>query len=413
MKKSVSTIWFLVFFFNMTVLVYEHTTIKGYHSLISAPAHGMPSDSAVLDLIDDETKFEEYSEQTLKIREHQTLIEILKLLAITGLSAIFIFGKTRRKASELLDRQMNIIDDRITASPLSEINISVLFFVLCVAIDYSAVIMSLLNSQPAFAILASSVMIVLILAILPFVATIFLNLLEKYGTVLIIVLYISHISQMIYEFLSQKNVNLNRMEQVSIEMFAPATQNLLKEMDLADRVYREREQSKSVNAALVGWGAYERIEIYGNYEQFSIDEFNAILLHEIGHSKDHSLFKKFGTHISIVVLELFIMLSILWFAAPSYERDGTSRECAFILMAIMYIFLARHWLQALHHLVSQKAEEHSDTLAWKKGYNVDLASVLFRIAEGSWEYLRSTYLYNLLHNYHPTIYERLERLLKE
>src|SRR5690606_8498397 len=102
-----------------------------------------------------------------------------------------------------------------------------------------------------------------------------------FGSKLIIACYVAYYIKAITELLDQDPVDLSELEKVPIESFSEKVQEFLRERNLQDKVYQEKNKSKSVNAALVGWGDYERIEIYGDHDNFDKEEFESVLMHEI------------------------------------------------------------------------------------------------------------------------------------
>lgn len=410
MKKSVICIWALLCFINSGVFIHEYFLSQYYLNHVNDSTFGLSPNSGTLKLAKNEEQFQKYSTESITARKKIVLKEFCTLLAITLLSSLFIFEFLRKRSSKCMDRQLSVIDSKLASSSLSEINKIALCSVLFLAISNYNTLFRLLFSNLALSLFTFSFLVLISLFFIPILTSISIKLLYKYEAVIITILYSAHIVRLILDFMSQTSVDLSKMKKVSIDQFAIATQNLLKETKLDDKVYIEKKMAGSVNAALVGYGKYEHIEIYGDYKQFTESEFNAILLHEIGHDKDKSLFKKFGTRLAFLIFEMFLMLGLFLVVAPAFADETTTTAGAFIFLAIIYFCLARHWIRSVHHLVSQRAETASDMLAKSKGYSTHLAAVLFRIAIDSKNYLISSYFYNLLHNLHPTVYNRIELL---
>ena len=68
------------------------------------------------------------------------------------------------------------------------------------------------------------------------------------------------------------------------------------------------------------------------------------------------------------------------------------------------------WLLLFHKLTSQTAENSADFIAKVHGYGEDLSKVLFDITVKGETSIQTTWFYNALRSYHPTVYERIENL---
>ena len=60
----------------------------------------------------------------------------------------------------------------------------------------------------------------------------------------------------------------------------------------------------------------------------------------------------------------------------------------------------------------KNAENSADLIAKAHGYGQELSKVLFDITVKGETAIQSTWLFNAIRSYHPTVYERIERLNK-
>ncbi len=249
--------------------------------------------------------------------------------------------------------------------------------------------------------------------ILPLIIITFTKMFQLYGVRLIIACYVAYFIKTSSEFLSQSTVDLEVMKKISIDNFSPKIQAVLIKQNLHDKVYKEIKPKSSINAALVGWGSKERIEIYGNHNGFSEEEFESILLHEIGHSAKISLLIKVSVLFTLKLIEAAFLISIYVWISKEYCDFNISRISAFMILYIAYQIFGYKWLMGFHKLASQYAETDADNFAKSYKYGEELGNVLYNICINSKEYIQSTFLYNMLISYHPTVYKRIESLAKK
>ena len=235
-------------------------------------------------------------------------------------------------------------------------------------------------------------------------------LFHKFGKNLIMGYYIAWLLFTMYEFSGVEPVDTVKMKIVNPKVFPSVVQTELKNYNLYDKVYQEVEPSKDKNAALVGFGEYRRIEIYGKFLEENEEGLYAVMLHEIGHAYDNSLLKKVIMYVVLIISEMIIFMLIYTKIAPKFHNNRISTFTAFMLFALIYLLFFKQWIFSCFKLVSQNAENNADKFAKNLGYGKPLGKVLYDIVIEAREYLAPTYLFNVFRSTHPPIDRRVNYL---
>lgn len=231
-----------------------------------------------------------------------------------------------------------------------------------------------------------------------------------FGRNLILGYYISILLFTFYEFTSIESVDNQKMKKIDSSIFPSLVQEQLNNYSLYNNVYEEIEFSKDKNAALVGYGEYRRIEIYGKFLLENEEGLYAVMLHEIGHAFDNSLIKKVVIYIILLLIEMIIFILIYEKIAPKFQTNLISKFTSFALLSIIYILFIKQWLFTIFKFISQNAENEADKFAKSLGYGNQLGKVLYDIVIESKEYLAPSYIYNIFRSTHPPIYSRVNFL---
>lgn len=252
----------------------------------------------------------------------------------------------------------------------------------------------------------------LIVLVFPFFILAVFKLFRIFGSSMIIACYMAYVLEFLFTVFSGDDVDLTKMRQISIANFSPTVQHMIQSSNLENRVYVEIEPSENPNAALVSWGSYERIEIYGKFLNFKPQEFEAVLLHEIAHSKNESLLFKNFVGVFTVLLEMALMVYLYILIENDHDEDDMSVPATFIALYVIYFCSFKRWIDVLNRLTSQIAEMEADIIARNQSYGPQLANVLFKISMKTLNYIQAGTVYNMLKSDHPTIYQRIEYLGK-
>jgi Zn-dependent protease with chaperone function len=244
----------------------------------------------------------------------------------------------------------------------------------------------------------------------PTVACFCIRLLRAYGVRFILACYISFFIYQLLDVFTGNEVDLGRMEKMSPDVFSEKIRGLLKRQGLSDSVYRETTPGEESNAALVGIGKKERIEIYGSINDLSMDSIESVMMHEIGHSVYESLLRKISVYLFLVYLEMLVLVFIYTKVSGLYACDTISRDGSFLILAALYQVLIRPWFFVFYNLTSHMAEISSDMFTKEYGYGAILQRILYRITIDSRDLICSNWLFNVYTKMHPNIYSRIEYL---
>jgi len=396
---------------GVTNLLYELHTNYALESVLLTNTPGLPPNSKTLDLIADEQKFINSQLKALKKRENRIPNEVLRYFCLLASASLFLSVYLKSKLEYAITEALAIFPKFNMLGNMKEgmlISIITTFIFASVFGDRLVTVFLSSGEIPAVSALFYTL---LCLFIFPTLYLLIRKLLCIYSDKLVIACYMAYFIKATSEFITLDDVNPATMKSVDISEFSPAVRDYLIERRLQNRVYSERIiKSQNINAALIGWGIYERIEIYGDYRQLTNGEFDAVLMHEIGHSQDYSLIKKVSVLFALKALEMLFILYIYNSGSKKFADGFMTRQGAFIVLFTMYMFFLNKWLLMAHKLVSQAAETAADSIAKTRGYGKELSKVLYDITLKGETNLQTTWLFNSLKSYHPTIYNRIEHL---
>ncbi|KAM0681194.1 hypothetical protein GINT2_000388 [Glugoides intestinalis] len=409
MKTAFLSAFWLSFFLGIFILTNE--LLFNFWSMrnIEVEPYGLPVDSKTLEFASKDEDYVDSQQKALSKRVKRVWNEILRHFYVLAAGLLFLNLSFRNFVKTLVTNLVKTFPKyRDSVKTKEMITISFIITLFLASVFGGTLISDIENITIVGVILFYIFLFIFIIPILYFIEN---KLLKIYSRQLIIACYIAYFVKAISELVSVDDVNLESMMKVDIKTFSPEVQSYLKERGLEERVYAEKgEVEKSLNAALVGWGAFERIEIYGKYDELSGRELESILMHEIGHSQDHSLTKKILILFTIKLIEMCVMLKLYMVVSEKFSDELISRNGAFFALLFIYLLFINRWLFIFHKITSQVCEANADSIAKEHGYGAELANVLYDITVSSNYVIRSTQLFNALKSYHPTIYSRIEHL---
>lgn len=372
--------------------------------------YGLPENSKILKLATNDNLFVPSQASALSKRISRIPDEIIRHLVILGIAMMFLNKYFKEKSQQFIIQFSQKIPKIGSDLRINEgIFISmVTTLIIATVFGGTGILKGIFVSGSI--LIPFLLYLVIGIFIIPTIYFIVNKLLKIYSARLILACYIAYFVKAFSEFATLDDVNLENMKKVDISIFSEPVREYLKERGLENRVYTERKKSETLNAALSGWGSFERIEIYGDHKNLSEREFEAILMHEIGHSQDYSLFKKIIVLFSLKLVEGCIVLYLYNSLAHQFTDDIVTKNGAFFILFVIYFFFLNRWLLIFHKLVSQTAEFSADTIAKNHGYGDELSKVLYDITVKGESNLRSTWFFNSLKSYHPTVYNRIEYL---
>lgn len=395
---------------NFAIIFYEYTTATAFKSAIFEPTMGLPVDSKTLKIAGKDKMFQKAEFKAVNKRLKRIKDEVIRNILILVVSLLFLSKNLRRKLINFSGHRITIVMKEMTSEKTEEINYICIMAILLGMIVYGDTPGKLINEKNSSFLLNAILYFLIFFFILPLMVLLVIKILKAYKSSFIIICYIAYFLKTFSELVTDDDVNLEQMKKISSEGFSQPLQDLLKRQGLDDKIYQEKVKSKSINAALVGWGSGERIEIYGDHEDFTDSEFESVLIHEIGHSQNYSLIKKILALFTIKFAEMIILLIIYNHLAKHYADTMLSISGAFMVLYLLYLVFGKKWIMIFHKLTSHYAETSADLTAKMMGYGGKLSKVLYSITIKSGDYIYSSYLYNLVRSYHPTIFDRIEYL---
>lgn len=410
MKKNLKAAIAVSFVLTLSVYFYELISINAFKKDLKKGNFGVPKNSNTQKLGE---KMENYRENLYEASNERIRIVIKKIITeiiyicvcgaiLIDTIRIFLFNVCKKSRNLYFKTLGNIHKDQVALTSLFGFLFTILYFD-----EYIEKYSNLGEHSILYKI---AVYFVLFIAICPISIACIFFLLQNFGAQLILALYISLILYNFYDIFKVDKISPTLMK-VSPDEFDETVQELLKATNLQDKVYKD-VTSEETNAALVGFESSARIEIYGKFDSLPSSQRNSILLHEIGHAKDHSLLKKLIVYFGLFYLEMIIILYLHNTASHEFKCNNVARDSSFILLSIVYFLALRDWLLMFYKLSSQRAEIAADLITKNSGFAGELAKSLLSISVTEISYIKPTWLYNALYAMHPSIYDRVEYLLK-
>ncbi|QTL97644.1 M48 family metalloprotease [Iocasia frigidifontis] len=181
-----------------------------------------------------------------------------------------------------------------------------------------------------------------------------------------------------------------------------------------DEIYQINLSSKLnyANAAVIGLGSTRKIILGDNLlDNYSGDEIEAILAHELGHHVHQDIFKNILIQTLFIFLLSYIMYNLwpLVFTWVGYKN----MYAVYTLPLILIVFLLLSWLfSPISLYFSRKFERAADGFALKKIPNPRyFASAMAKLADTSLSALEYNKYKLIFKASHPPIGERIDRAL--
>ncbi|KAI4293135.1 STE24 endopeptidase [Pancytospora philotis] len=397
----------------LCILLAELHSEARFAGELDSGALGVPPDSYSYKLAQETPKWTENSRKASATRMAAMRTEILANAAVCLVISLALFKKVRTTVYGWTASMYTVAVHICPRAGLDTAEVHfvtvVLAFALCMGVGgfLRSAAWVWAKSSPIRVALLFACLLVLVL---PLATVAILKLFEVFGAKLIAACYVALLLNFAFSVLALENVNRAKMQRISSASFSPAVQRALQANGLAQRVYHEKNPAPNPNAALVGWGARERIEIYGKFGSMDRQEFESVLLHEIAHSANRSLLFKDLVLCTTLLLEA-ALLAMLYSALVRSRKEGDmSPAASFLVLYVLYLLALQRWLSAVNRIASQVAELDADLSARAQGYGRPLAAVLFKISVKSAEYISPTLLYNVFRSDHPAVYRRVEYL---
>ena len=173
------------------------------------------------------------------------------------------------------------------------------------------------------------------------------------------------------------------------------------------------KRSTKANAYFSGLGSKKRIVLYDTLmDKMTTEEIVAVLAHEVGHYKHKHTLKNFMISIPYTLLLFFAFGYILKSDAFAQALGGTvaSFHLNAIAFSILYTPISLI-LDTAMNVLSRKFEYQADAFAASYGYAPQLESGLKKLSATSLSNLMPHPLYVFFHYSHPTLYQRITKLI--
>ncbi|WUR02794.1 CAAX prenyl protease domain-containing protein [Vairimorpha necatrix] len=412
MKNHYKAIFFFAFLITMLILIYEGLSLLIFSTDLKNGEYGIPKDSYTFKVAE-ATKIYHTSMMLAVSSRFKILKEkILLTLIYTALACCILLDLPRKYIYKFSRNTINCYTCTYLNVDHVQVAFTNIFVFLFSTLYLSEYIETYLGISRYNWINTILIYFMLYFLVCPCVVFCIFLLFRMFGGQLILALYISFIAKNLYEIFIEDDLSPT-LRQLSAESFSEPVEKSLLDTKLGDKVFLDVDNSKETNAALVGLENQARIEIYGKFRDLPEKQQDSVLLHEIGHSIDHSLLKKLSVYFFIYGLELLTMLFLYNKGPKIFESEDLSKTTCFILLFIIYEISMKELIMAFYKLSSQRAETAADMWAKRAGFGEELSKSLLYISIQEASYIRPTYLYNAIYAMHPSIFSRVELLNKK
>lgn len=173
------------------------------------------------------------------------------------------------------------------------------------------------------------------------------------------------------------------------------------------------KRSTKANAYFSGLGSKKRIVLYDTLmDSMSTDEIVAVLAHEVGHYKHKHTQINFLISLPTTMLLFYVFGLIL--KSDSLAQALGGEVASFHLNALAFSILYSPIslvLDIITNVLSRKFEYQADAYAASYGYANQLQSGLKKLSSTSLSNLMPHPLYVFFHYSHPTLYQRMSKLM--
>jgi STE24 endopeptidase len=169
------------------------------------------------------------------------------------------------------------------------------------------------------------------------------------------------------------------------------------------------EKSKKANAALTGLGNTRRIILSDTLLQnYSEDEIEAVLAHELGHHVHRHIFKSIALQTVITLVGFWSASQVLTYAVKNFNMFSDLHDFANLpLLALVSSILSLLLLPALN-AYSRHNEREADQYCWKAVPNVSpFISAMNKLSEQNLSERNPSRIVEVLFHSHPPVTKRI------
>lgn len=168
------------------------------------------------------------------------------------------------------------------------------------------------------------------------------------------------------------------------------------------------KNTKKSNAALVGWGKTRRVILADNLvNQFSEDEVEVVVAHEMAHSKLHHIWKIIVLNALSTTLSFFLLSKIL---APIANVSGAAGPFDVSILPFIFLWLVVYGfiMMPLGNFISRKMETNADKMAIEAtGLKGPFVTLMEKLGEKNLSDPAPSPLVEFLFYDHPPISKRI------
>lgn len=170
------------------------------------------------------------------------------------------------------------------------------------------------------------------------------------------------------------------------------------------------EKSKKANAALAGLGATRRIILADTLlENFSDDEIESVLAHELGHHVHNHIVKGIAVEVVISFFGFWITAEILHYAVDTRGMFGSIHDFANLPLLVLVSTVMSFLLMPLMNAYSRSKEREADHYALKSIPDVEpFISSMNKLADQNMAEREPSKFVEWFFHSHPAISKRIE-----
>ena len=175
------------------------------------------------------------------------------------------------------------------------------------------------------------------------------------------------------------------------------------------RMIHLSEETKKVNAAVLGFGRKKRIVLADTLlRRFGLEEIKVIFAHELGHDQEHHLFLSFLLNAFVIFGGIYATQRLLLKVLPSFEIGGLSDLAALPLFCFLFAIFG-FLVMPFQNGFSRFLEKRADLFALRAtGLKEAFISSMQKLAEQNLSDMHPSRWVEILFHTHPSISRRIE-----
>ena len=172
------------------------------------------------------------------------------------------------------------------------------------------------------------------------------------------------------------------------------------------------KRSNHSNAYFTGFYKNKRIVFYDTLiDLLTPNEIKSVLAHEIGHYVKRHIMQSMIINFFMSLLFFYIIYQIISIEA-FFQELGVDRRSSSQVVILFSLLLPciLYFITPLFSILSRKNEYEADNYAKLYADKNDLISSLLKLSKENLGLIKSSPVYSLIYNSHPTVFERINNL---